>query len=196
MTKILIWLMAGAALTLAANPVLAGELAASQQAAADAAKAPDGDRADRRTERREVRVYRMEGPHGMMRDGVDRAEHLTTMLQLRSDQKDALKTFLNATVRTGAAGAKRAEHGAEARTTPERLAEMEAHLARQQTAIKARIEATRTFYAKLDEKQRKVFDAMPMLMMAGPGFGPMVIPIHQRRGGDDGRREWDQKPRT
>lgn len=195
MTKSLTWLMAGAALTLAANPALAGEPAARQQAAADTARTPDGDKTDRRTERREVRVYRMEGPHGMMPGGADRAEHLTTMLQLRPDQQDALKAFLDATGRTGA-GMKRVEHGAEARTTPERLARMEAHLAQQQTTMKARIEATRTFYAKLDEKQRKVFDTMPMLMMAGPGFGPMVIPAHHWRGGDDRRREWDQKPRT
>ena len=105
----------------------------------------------------------------MMPGGADRAEHLTTMLQLRPDQQDALKAFLDATGRTGA-GMKRVEHGAEVRTTPERLARMEAHLAQQQTTMKARIEATRTFYAKLDEKQRKVFDTMPMLMMAGhPG---------------------------
>jgi hypothetical protein len=194
MTKTLTWLLASAALTLGANPTLAGEPAAREQAAADTAMTPESDKADRRSERREVRVYRMERPEGMMRGG-DRAEHLTTMLQLRPDQQDALKSFLAATDRSGG-DMMRFGHGNEARTTPDRLAEMEARLARQQAAMKGRIEATRTFYAKLDEKQRKVFDAMPMLMMAGPGFGPMVMPVHHWRGGMDRRQDWDQKPRT
>ena len=53
-------------------------------------------------------------------------------------------------------------------------------MAEQQAAMKKRIDATRAFYGQLDEKQRKVFDAMPMLMMAGPGFGPMLLPIAHR----------------
>ena len=200
MTKPLTWLLAGTVLSIAATPALAGEPQARQQATADAAGAAGmpgaGDKADRKAERRQVRVYRMERPDGMMRHGEDRAEHMTTMLQLRPDQQPALKAFLDATGKPGGGQMMRMEHGTEARTTPERLAEMEARLAQQQTAMKGRIEATRTFYARLDEKQRKVFDALPMLMMAGPGFGPMVVPVQHWRHGEDRRRDWDQKPRT
>lgn len=200
MTKPLTWFLAGAVLSIAATPALAGEPQARQQAAADAAGAPGmsgaGDKADRKSERREVRMYRMERPDGMMRQGEDRAEHLTTMLQLRPDQQPALKAFLDATGRPGGGQMMRMERGTEARTTPERLADMETRLAQQQTAMKARIEATRTFYARLDEKQRKVFDALPILMMAGPGFGPMVVPVQHWRHGEDRRRDWDQKPRA
>lgn len=46
----------------------------------------------------------------------------------------------------------------------------------QQAAMKKRIDATRAFYSQLDARQRKAFDAMPMMMMAGPNFGPMMMP--------------------
>jgi hypothetical protein len=124
--------------------------------------------------RREVRVYR-----GVFHGG-DREEHLRTMLQLRANQEPALKTYLEAVGRGGG----HRDHmvrfdrrGDDARTTTERLAEMEAKMAEQQAAMRKRIEATKAFYAQLDDKQKKVFDSMPVLMFAGPGFGPMLLPV-------------------
>ncbi len=124
--------------------------------------------------RREARVYR-----GVLHRG-DREEHLRTILQLRANQEPALKAYLEAVGR----GRSHGDHmvrfdrrGDDARTTPERLAEMEARLAEQQAATRTRIEATKTFYAQLDDKQKKVFDTMAMLMFTGPGFGPMLMPV-------------------
>jgi len=197
MTKSLIWLLAGTVLSIAATPAFAGEPEPHRQAADDAARMPNSsDKADRRPERREVRMYRMEQPDGMMGHGEGRVEHLTTMLQLRANQQPALKAFLDATRKMRDEHMMRMEHGAKARTTSERLAELETRLAQQKIAMKARIEATKTFYAELDEKQRKVFDALPMLMMGGPGFGPMAMPVEHPHRGEDRRRDWDQKPHT
>jgi hypothetical protein len=124
--------------------------------------------------RHDIRVYR-----GVFHGG-DREEHLRTILQLRANQEPALKTYLEA---VGHGGGHR-DHmvrfdhrGGDARTTTERLAEMEAKMAEQQAAMRRRIEATKAFYAQLDDKQKKVFDSMPMLMFAGPGFGPMLLPV-------------------
>ena len=71
----------------------------------------------------------------------------------------------------------RFDKGSGASTTAERLAEMEAKMAEQQAAMRRRIDATKAFYAQLDDRQKKVFDSMPMLMFAGPGFGPMLLPV-------------------
>ena len=130
--------------------------------------------------RREVRIYR--GDHkgdAFIFRGGDREDHLRTMLQLRSDQEPALKAYLDAVGK----GSHRPDHvvhvdkRAAGRTTTERLAEMEAKMAEQQAAMRRRIDATKAFYAQLDDKQRKVFDSMSMLMFAGPGFGPMLLPV-------------------
>ena len=107
-----------------------------------------------------------------------REEHLRTMLQLRESQEPALKAYLEA---VGHGGGRR-DHmvrfdRGDTRSTTERLAEMEAKMAEQQAAMRRRIEATKTFYGQLDDKQKKVFDSMPMLMFAGPGFGPMLLPV-------------------
>jgi hypothetical protein len=111
--------------------------------------------------------------------GGDREDHLRTMLQLRPSQEPALKTYLEA-VGKGAwrtDSMVRFDKRSGAATTTERLAEMEAKMAEQQAAMRRRIDATKAFYAQLDDKQRKVFDSMPMLMFAGPGFGPMLLPV-------------------
>lgn len=187
------WLLAGAALTLIAGAALAQS---SQPPAKDG---------DRRIER-EVRVYRYEdGPQSfviqrgdrdgdrsvrierrgrdgdrhvhVVRGGHGREQHLKDVLQLRPNQEPALKAFLEATSHRGARDhVVRFDHRTEGKTTTQRLAEMEAKLAEQQADSRRRIDATRAFYAQLDERQKKAFDAMPMLMMAGPGFGPMLLP--------------------
>ncbi|WP_394762124.1 Spy/CpxP family protein refolding chaperone [Phenylobacterium sp.] len=101
------------------------------------------------------------------------AEHLRTMLQLKPGQEAALTAYLAAVKPTH-----HPEHIVEmsdrhdAKTTPKRLAEMEAHMAEQASQSHARIEATRKFYDQLEPSQKKVFDQMPM-MMFGP-MGPMM----------------------
>ena len=103
-----------------------------------------------------------------------RADHMRAILQLRSEQEPALKAFLDATAppHGDAPGHMQRMRGAgQPRTTPERLAAMEERMAKHEGAMKQRISATRTFYGQLDAKQQKAFDAMPMLMMAGPGMG-------------------------
>lgn len=131
--------------------------------------------------RREVRVYRggqRDGDIFVFRGG-DREDHLRTMLQLRPNQEPALKTYLEAVSKDGWRGDRvvHFDKRTGARTTAERLAEMEAKMAEQQAAMRGRIDATKAFYAQLDDKQKKVFDSMPMLMFAGPGFGPMLLPV-------------------
>jgi len=157
------WLLAGAALAL-----LAGTGAAVAQPKKD-------DKGETRVERH-VHM-RGDGPREggrmmVMRHG-DPAQHLKDILQLRPEQEPALKAFLEAT-KGDDDGPKMArfEHD-EATTTLDRLNDMEARMARHQAAMKTRIDATRTFYGQLDAKQKKAFDAMPMLMMGGPGMGPM-----------------------
>lgn len=180
MSKTLIRLLAGAALTLGAAPALAAAPDAQQQAKDDASAAA---KPGTQVERREVRIYRGERAPGggpMVMRGHDRAEHLKALLQLRPEQDAALTAFLDATkAQPGGWDPMARFHGdADSRTAPERLAEMEARLDAQQAAMRRRIEATKAFYAQLDAPQKKAFDALPLFMMAGPGIGPMLIPIH------------------
>lgn len=198
MSKTLTTLLAGAALLFTAGAAAAfapdaaqDRAEAARQAAEDARAAAEEarDRADEAREkaraardhaRREVRIYRGDADGGVyVFHGGDRAEHLRTILQLRPDQETALKTYLDA---VNAKQVWNRDFGwrhdkDDARTTPERLAEMEQRMAEQQAAMRRRIDATKAFYGQLDEKQRKVFDALPMLMFSGPGFGPMLMPI-------------------
>jgi hypothetical protein len=116
---------------------------------------------------------------------LDQAEHLRTMLQLKPSQEPALAAYLAAV---------KPAHGHEhivemssrgdARTTPERLAEMETHMAEQAAQGHARIEATRKFYAQLEPSQKKVFDELPMLMMGPMGpmmpMGPMKVMVNMQ----------------
>lgn len=108
-----------------------------------------------------------------MRHG-HRAEHLSAILQLRPEQEPALKAYLEA-VKPRHEHRAGFEGGLEQGSTLARLDRMEARLAEHQAAMRARIEATRVFYASLDERQRRAFDEMPMMMLAGPGFGPMPL---------------------
>ena len=135
--------------------------------------------------RREVRIYRGgdNDKQVFVFRGGDREEHLRTMLQLRADQEPALKAYLEAVGRGGPHGDHMVRFDRRSDsplTTPERLAAMEARLAEQQAATRRRIEATKAFYGQLDEKQKKVFDSLPMLMFAGHGVGPMLLPVDHR----------------
>ncbi|TAL32873.1 MAG: hypothetical protein EPN98_12425 [Phenylobacterium sp.] len=210
MSKTLTKLLAGAAaLTLVAGAGAAVAQApqdAARQAAEDASAAAaharethreardtardarDGAREARRTAdevRREVRIYRGgdNDKQVFVFRGGDREDHLRTMLQLRADQEPALKAYLEAVGRGGPRGdhmVRFDRRGDSPLTTPERLVAMEARMAEQQTAMRQRIEATKTFYGQLDDKQKKVFDSMPILMFAGPGFGPTLLPVDHR----------------
>ena len=158
MSKTLTTLLSGAA----ALTLLAGAGVAAAQSPQDAAL---------QAARRQAHAHRAVF-HG------SREEHLRTMLQLRESQEPALKAYLEA---VGHGGGRR-DHmvrfdRGDTRTTTERLAEMEAKMAEQQAAMRGRIEATKTFYGQLDDKQKKVFDSMPMLMFAGPSFGPILMPV-------------------
>lgn len=166
MPKPIAWLFAGAAaLTLTAGAAVATEQAAQREAYEDSRAAA---KAQPRAERKAMHVHRYSG----------RGEHLSDILQLRPDQGPALKAFLDATGKDGG----HREHmvkfdrGTDDRTTLQRLDEMQARMAEQQAEASRKIAAIRTFYGQLDAKQQKAFDAMPMLMMVGPSFGPMMIP--------------------
>jgi len=109
----------------------------------------------------------------MVRHGRDQAERLRTMLQLKPSQEPALAAYLAAVApeHSGEAVVEMSDR-AEAKTTPQRLAEMEARLTEETAQGHARIAATRKFYDQLEPSQKKVFDALPMLMV-GP-MGPMM----------------------
>jgi len=126
-----------------------------------------------------------DGPGGppMMRhhrrlDPEARAQHLRDVLQLRADQDGALKAYLAATEPKAwdRDGPKRDVSDAAPKplTTPERLDRETEHLNR----AKARIDATRAFYAALSPSQKKAFDALgPMV----GGHGPMIRHAEFRR---------------
>jgi hypothetical protein len=127
-----------------------------------------GDRvSERHIERRMIIRDDHEGHH------MDPAEHLRTMLQLKPGQEAALTAYLAAVKpdHHHEEFVTMSNHG-DAKTTPQRLSEMEARMAQQAAQGHARIEATRKFYDQLEPSQKKVFDELPMLMI-GP-MGPMM----------------------
>ena len=138
-----------------------------------------------------------DGPPPMMRhhrlDPEAQAQHLRDVLQLRADQDGALKAYLDA-VAPGDRGKDRPNREAvdaprKPLTTPERLDREAEHLAR----AKARIDATRAFYAALSPSQKKAFDALGP--MAG-GHGPMMRRVEFRhfKGGPGGMP--GERPKT
>jgi len=150
-------------------------------------EARPGEPAGARTERREERrIIIRDGDHEFAFEGhghhMDMSEHLRTMLQLKPAQEPALQAYL-AAVRPQhmehhdhVAPAADRHDGERAKTTPERLADMEKRMADSQASAHARIEATRTFYAQLEPSQKKVFDEMPMMMVGPIGpIGPMMM---------------------
>ena len=130
------------------------------------------------------------GPEAMRRHRFDpeaRAQHLRDVLQLRPEQDGALKAYLAASGPRdwGKDGPKRdaADRPPKVLTTPERLDRETEHLNR----AKARIDATRAFYAALSPSQKKAFDALAPM---GGGHGPMMRRVEFRhfKGGPDGMR--------
>jgi Spy/CpxP family protein refolding chaperone len=135
------------------------------------------------------------GPGGppMMRHRFDpeaHAQHLRDVLQLRPDQDGALKTFIAATSpkprgdKGGPGegqGPKPGEAPPKRLTTPERLDRETEFLAH----AKARIDATKAFYAALSPSQQKAFDALgPQVGFGHDGPGPMMRRAAFRHGKD------------
>lgn len=164
MSRGLTWLLAGAALSLSAGAALAAE----------PKPAPTPKTWTQETVEKDVKMHAGPDRRVMMLRHGDRDGHLSAILQLRPDQETALKAYLEA-VRPRHEHSVGPHHAAEQRSTLARLDEMEARMAEHQSAMQARIAATRTFYAALDERQKRAFDEMPMMMFAGPGFGPMPL---------------------
>jgi protein CpxP len=110
-------------------------------------------------------------------DPEARAQHLRDVLQLRPDQDGALKAYLAATGPKDWSkdGPKRdvVDGPPKTLTTPERLDRETEHLAR----AKARIDATRAFYAALSPSQKKAFDA---LGPTGGDHGPRMRRVEFR----------------
>jgi hypothetical protein len=145
-------------------------LFAAAGAAAYAQAAPEAQPRLERGERHEQRTV-------IIRRGderPDQAEHLRAILQLKSGQETALTAYLEAMHPKGDHERMMRMHGeGEAKTTPERLARMEARMAEHEAAMKSRIAATKRFYDQLDPAQKRAFDELP-LMMGGP-MGPMPM---------------------
>ncbi|MCR5878227.1 Spy/CpxP family protein refolding chaperone [Phenylobacterium sp. J367] len=168
--------------------------AAIRQAQEDARKAQSEARdaqsrahqARQHAERTRERVHRMVVQR--LGDEGDRTEHLRNILQLRPNQEAALKTYVEALKPKPVV--RRFDAETESRkTTTQRLAEMEQRIAEREAASRARIQATRAFYGQLDDKQKKAFDELPLMM--GPdhfGPGPMrtIHFMHDTPHGDHG----------
>lgn len=182
MSKSMTWLLAGAAFALSAAGLSGVAVAqtgdqARREATEDAGASARRDERPERSERRDVRIYR----HGDMAWRGGRSDQLSDILQLRPDQQSALTAFLEATRRDEAQRDHMVKFERDGeRTTLQRLDDMQARMAEQQADMNRRIAAIRAFYGQLDAKQKKAFDAMPMLMFSGPAFGPMLIPAGHR----------------
>ena len=177
---------------------------AQSQADADAAPVAKGG-AEQRAEHSELRSehYERRAEHSermagneerrivIMQDGeghhhMDQSEHLRAMLQLKPGQEAALTAYLAAVkpdhdhehlvMMSDHGGGHAGAHDG-AKTTPERLAEMEKRMTDSQARARVRIDATRKFYGQLEPSQKKAFDEMPMLMIGPIGpIGPMMMP--------------------
>jgi hypothetical protein len=152
--------------------VLAGAALALSAAAAATAYAQAAPSSDQ-----QVRIERHDGGAGHEQrmviirrgdDGVNQAEHLRAILQLKPAQEPALTAYLEAMkpkgdhdrmMRMGGEG--------QPKTTPEKLARMEARMSEHEAAMKSKIAATKRFYDQLDPAQKRAFDELP-LMMGGP----------------------------
>jgi hypothetical protein len=150
-----------------AGAVLALATATGAAAYAQAAAQPRAGGGERMERHERTMIVR----HGDERP--DRAEHLRAILQLKPAQEAALTAYLEAMHPKGDHdGMMRMRGEARPKTTPEKLARMEAHMTEHEAAMKTRIAATRRFYEQLDPAQKRAFDELP-LMMGGPPM-PMM----------------------
>jgi hypothetical protein len=154
-----------------AGAVLALSTAAGAAAYAQAAPNPEPQPRMERGERMERHERTMIIRRGDERP--DQAEHLRAILQLKPAQEPALTAYLAAMHPKGDHD-RMMKMGGEGRpkTTPEKLARMEARMTEREAAMKTRIAATKRFYDQLDPAQKRAFDELP-LMMGGPPM-PMM----------------------
>jgi len=119
--------------------------------------------------------------------GAHQAEHLRAILQLKPAQEGALTAYLESMHSGhGHDGMMRMHGEGKAKSTPERLAQMEARMSEHEAQMKAQINATRRFYDQLDAAQKRAFDELP-LMMGGPPMpmmGGMNVMYHRGDHGD------------
>jgi hypothetical protein len=162
-------------------------LSAATSATAYAQGAPTSDD-HKRVEERTVIIRNDDQDHHeqrmiVRRGGQDQAEHLRTMLQLKPSQEPALAAYMAAVKPTHDHDRiiEMSDRG-DAKTTPQRLADMEVQLAQHTAAMHTRIEATKRFYDQLEPSQKKVFDELPMLMIGPMGpmmpMGPMKVMVN------------------
>jgi hypothetical protein len=154
-----------------AGAVLALSTAAGAAAYAQAESTPEPQPRLERGERGERHERAMIIRRGDERP--DQAEHLRAILQLKPAQEPALTAYLAAMHPQGDHDRMAKMRGeGRPKTTPEKLARMEARMNEHQAAMKTRIAATKRFYDQLDPAQKRAFDELP-LMMGGPS-GPMM----------------------
>lgn len=118
----------------------------------------------------------------MIRHGGERhAERLRALLQLKPGQEPALKAYLTALEPPEHDQFIKLDDPGEDQTTLERLAAQEKAIDEHSQAMKARLNATRSFYAQLEPAQQKAFDEMPSLM-GHHAMGPMpfAMPVGSR----------------
>ena len=121
------------------------------------------------------------GAHaGQMRERMEhmRAEHLRLLhdaLGIRSDQEGAWQAFAAAT--TPQPGSHERHWGGEGAkgeprhlTTPERLDQMQAHMAERTAAFQRHAAAVKALYAALTPAQQRTFDALARLRAMHGGF--------------------------
>lgn len=152
--------------------VVAGGLAVSVAAIASAQDGPAAappsagphrgwDRGDMRARFEERRQHRQQ----MLHDA----------LGLRADQEGAWQAFVASAHRPDGErgpGMRHGEDGAgQALTTPERIDRMERRMAERQARFAQRADAVKRFYAVLDPRQQKTFDALVMARFGGHGMG-------------------------
>lgn len=188
MTRPWMGYLAGAAFVLSTAGAAVAYAQTEAQTAQSQAAADSRDGQTVRIERSE-RTDRAGGPDRgerierrvVIRRGEQTAEHLRTMLQLKPRQEAALQAYVAALQPTR--GHEQvvimSDHG-QAKTTTQKLADMEQRLAEENAQARARIDATRKFYDQLEPSQKKVFDEMPLPgpMMIMPGVGPMRVMVN------------------
>ena len=125
---------------------------------AEAGAGQHGDRAEMR-ERFEARR-------------AQRQQVMHDALGLRADQEGAWQAFIASERRPGGERGMRHREGGEGQraelSTPERLDRMQQRMAERQARFAQRAESIKRFYASLDPRQQKTFDA---LLAEGGGMG-------------------------
>ena len=133
------------------SAILAGAIVALAATAAFAQPAPPPGEPGHRMERQERTIIIRHGDDEM---GAGHADHLRAILQLKPGQEGALTAYLAAMHPKGDHEGMMRMHGeGMAKSTPEKLARMEARMTEHEAAMKSKIAATKRFYDQLDPAQ-------------------------------------------